>query len=47
MNSDNTRDTLLAFDAYRAENDAHLTDETDTAATPARSCELFEGGLGI
>lgn len=47
MNSENTRDTLLTCDLRSVENDARLSEEPDATATPARSCELFEGGLGI
>jgi hypothetical protein len=53
MNSENTRDTLLPFDTRYAETtcpikeQAHPAENLDASAISDRSCDLFEGGLGI
>jgi hypothetical protein len=47
MNSDDTRDTLVPFNAQCAETETYPIETNNAGATPARSCDLFEGGLGI
>jgi hypothetical protein len=47
MNSNDTRDNVAPFDAQCAETETYPTEKNNAGATPARSCDLFEGGLGI